>query len=290
VAFNRRPGFRPRFRRASCFSCGVDLAGRRWQSAFAVAGTDARRGRGRSCRLLLARRSRRAAARDSAFRHCCVQSPAGRDRSRFRYGLTDVVTAHFNRGAWRLPESPMIQKRMPSASGSTRLKSSNRKRSATALFLILTRVVGSSDWKCLTFDGGFPTPICRALTSKQSEINMLRRHPPGLAARLAQGRGGHGRFCQCQDRLPRPRHDSALFQPRNLSRGAEAAPHPSPLLAGGEREPHQSFIFLKKKQKDAVYGFGKYLLTLTSLLRWLFCLGEIGSCYRSDGLIRAGSQ
>ena len=42
-------------------------------------------------------------------------------------------------------------------------------------------------------------------------------NPPGPAARLEKGRGRHGRLCQRQDRLPRPRHDRALFQPRNLT-------------------------------------------------------------------------
>jgi hypothetical protein len=45
-----------------------------------------------------------------------------------------------------------------------------------------------------------------------------RGHPTGgPAACLTQGRGGHGRLCQRQDRLPRPRDDGALLQPRDLS-------------------------------------------------------------------------
>ena len=52
--------------------------------------------------------------------------------------------------------------------------------------------------------------ICRA----------ARGHPPGLAARLEKGRRGHGRLGQRQDRLPRPRHDGAILQPRDLSRTA----------------------------------------------------------------------
>jgi hypothetical protein len=51
------------------------------------------------------------------------------------------------------------------------------------------------------------TPICR----------RARGHLPGPAARLEEGRGGHGRGCQRQYRLPRPRRDRAFFQPRDLS-------------------------------------------------------------------------
>ena len=49
-----------------------------------------------------------------------------------------------------------------------------------------------------------------------------RGHPPGPAARVEQGRGRHGRLPQRQDRLPRPRHDRALLQPRNLTRTVRA--------------------------------------------------------------------
>jgi len=58
-----------------------------------------------------------------------------------------------------------------------------------------------------------------------------RRHPPGTAARLEEGRGGHGRLCQRQDRLPRPGDDGALFQPRDLSgRPASGGRLRAPLL------------------------------------------------------------
>jgi hypothetical protein len=35
--------------------------------------------------------------------------------------------------------------------------------------------------------------------------------------RVEEGRAGDSRLCQCQDRLPRPRDDRALLQPRDLS-------------------------------------------------------------------------
>src|SRR5207244_7548758 len=46
--------------------------------------------------------------------------------------------------------------------------------------------------------------------------------PPGLGARAEKGRRGHGRTGQRQDRLPRPRHDRAVFEVRDLG-GARAA-------------------------------------------------------------------
>jgi hypothetical protein len=55
-------------------------------------------------------------------------------------------------------------------------------------------------------------------------LGLLRRicrrargDPPGLAACVEEGRGRHGRLRQRQDRLPRPRDDGALFEPRDLS-------------------------------------------------------------------------
>src|SRR5262249_40955144 len=43
-----------------------------------------------------------------------------------------------------------------------------------------------------------------------------RGHPPGAAARVEEGRGGHGRLCQRQDGLPRPCYDGAVFESRDL--------------------------------------------------------------------------
>ena len=54
--------------------------------------------------------------------------------------------------------------------------------------------------------------------------------PGAIRPGLGQGRGGHGRLHLGQARPPRPRHDGAFFEPRNLNgrfhaiKGASWAP------------------------------------------------------------------
>src|SRR5438270_127768 len=74
-------------------------------------------------------------------------------------------------------------------------------------------------------------------------MSKIRGHPPSLAARLAEGRGGHGRLCQRQDRLPRPCDDSALLQPRDLSRNHDRL-----------QEGARSALFFLKHAQDMADG------------------------------------
>ena len=97
-----------------------------------------------------------------------------------------------------------------------------------------------------------PRSWLHALRQDGRGARLLRRicrrargHPPGPAACLEEGRGRHGRLRQRQDRLPRPRHDGALFQPRDLSgrpRVTEGAPAGAP-FTWRHRQKQRSFAF-----------------------------------------------
>ena len=58
--------------------------------------------------------------------------------------------------------------------------------------------------------------VAEALGSYAEYVEELEDIRPALQRAWRKGRGGHGRVCQRQNRLPRPRHDRALRQPRNL--------------------------------------------------------------------------
>jgi hypothetical protein len=58
---------------------------------------------------------------------------------------------------------------------------------------------------------------CRSIgSSVVAALAFFEGHPPGPRSRAEEGRGGHGRVRQRQDRLPRPCDDGALLQPRDL--------------------------------------------------------------------------